>query len=166
MARRKRGSAIHNARASLVAGLAKGMGKPLLMLAESDYESALDYRDLLYRYEDAASCRTRLDYWLGRTLEPLRGRSAAAEEAAAALRLSTELRSVDLGEYVAENEVSGLVSVILRRDCSFPSRPLGASRVYVGSKGTGKSAAAIRARRLSEPTRASWFAPLSRLDTT
>jgi hypothetical protein len=144
MAARKRGSAVHNARASLVAGLARGMGRPLLMLAESEYESALDYRDLLFRYEDAASCRTRVDHWLGRTLEPLRGRVAEAKEAASALRLSTELRSVDLGEYVAENEVSGLERYYVET-ASFREILSGASRVYVGSKGTGKSAAAISA---------------------
>lgn len=142
--KRRSGSAAHNARASLVAGLARGMNKPLLMLAESDYVSALDYRDLLYRYEDAASCRTRLDHWLGRTLEPLRGRLAETRDAAAALRLSTELKSVDLGEYVAENEVMGLEHYYVET-AAFREILSGASRVYVGSKGTGKSAAAIRA---------------------
>lgn len=143
-ASRRAGAAAHNARASLVAGLAKGMNKPLLMLAESDYVSALDYRDLLYRYEDAASCRTRLDHWLGRTLEPLRGRLAETRDAAAALKLSTELKSVDLGEYVAENEVAGLEQYYVET-AAFREIISGASRVYVGSKGTGKSAAAIRA---------------------
>jgi hypothetical protein len=143
-AARRSGALAHNARASLVAGLAQGMNKPLLMLAESEYVSALDYRDLLYRYPDAASCRSRLDHWLGRTLQPVRGRLAEARDAAAALRLSTELKSVDLGEYVAENEVLGLEDYYVET-AAFREVLSGASRVYVGSKGTGKSAAALRA---------------------
>lgn len=141
---RRSGSAPHNARASLVAGLAKGMNKPLLMLAESDYVSALDYRDLLYPYEDAASCRTRLDHWLGRILEPVRGRLAASRDAASTLKLSTELKSVDLGEYVAENEVGGLEHYYVET-AAYREVVSGDSRVYVGSKGAGKSAAALMA---------------------
>jgi len=143
-ASRRSGSSAHNARASLVAGLARGMNKPLLMLAENDFISALDYRDLLYRYPDAESCRTRLDHWLSRTLQPIQGRIAETREATATLRLSTELKSVDLGEYVAENEVVGLSGYYVETP-AFREVLSGASRVYVGSKGTGKSAAAIRA---------------------
>lgn len=143
-AARRTGAPAHNARASLIAGLARGMNKPLLMLAESDYVSALDYRDLLYPYDDAASCRTRLDHWLGRTLQPLQGRLAEARDAAAALKLSTELRSVDLGEYVAENEVGGLERYYVETP-AFREVLSGASRVYVGSKGAGKSATALSA---------------------
>lgn len=141
---RRQGSGSHNARASLVAGLARGMGKPLLMLAEEDYISALDYRELLFRYPTAEECRTRLEYWLGRNLRPAEERIADAREAAAAVQLSTELRSVDLGEYVAENEVRGLSGYYVET-ATFREVTSGASRVYVGSKGVGKSAAAIQA---------------------
>jgi hypothetical protein len=141
---RRQGSGSHNARASLVAGLAHGMGKPLLMLAEQDYVSALDYRELLFRYPSAAECKTRVEYWLARNLRPAEERIADAREAAAAVQLSTELRSVDLGEYVAENEVRGLSSYYVET-ATFREVTSGASRVYVGSKGAGKSAAAIQA---------------------
>ncbi|MEZ5078665.1 MAG: hypothetical protein R2725_14625 [Solirubrobacterales bacterium] len=142
--KRRSGAATHNARASLVAGLARGLNKPLLMLAENDFVSALDYRDLLYPYPDAASCRTRLEHWLNRTLQPIQRRIAETREATASLRLSTELRSVDLGEYVAENEVSGLNEYYVETS-TYRDVLAGDSRVYVGSKGTGKSAAAISA---------------------
>jgi hypothetical protein len=119
------------------------MGRPLLMLAESDYVSALDYRDLLYRYPTAGEARTRLSYWLERELAPTDHRLAAARDEAEALRLSTELRSVDLGEYVAENEARGLEKYFVETT-SFREVLSGASRVYVGSKGTGKSATVLR----------------------
>jgi hypothetical protein len=142
--RRRAGADAHNARASLIAGLARGMRRPLLMLAEDDYASALDYRDLLYRYPTAAEARTRLSYWLERELVPTDQRLAAARDEAEALKLSTELRSVDLGEYVAENEARGLEKYFVET-ASFREVLSGASRVYVGSKGTGKSATVLRA---------------------
>ncbi|MFL5832540.1 MAG: P-loop ATPase, Sll1717 family [Solirubrobacterales bacterium] len=141
---RRQGSSSHNARASLIAGLARGMGKPLLMLAEEEYVSALDYRELLFRYPNAEECRTRLEYWLERNLRPATERIADARESAAAVELSTELRSVDLGEYVAENEVKGLGTYYVET-ATFREIISGSSRVYVGSKGVGKSAAAIQA---------------------
>lgn len=142
---RRRGAASHNARASLLAGLARGMKRPLLMLAESDFESALDYRDLLFRYPSADDCGTRVAYWLERELAPVDTRFAKARDAAEALRLSTELRSIDLGEYVAENEARGLANYYVET-ATYREVMSGASRVYVGSKGTGKSATVLRAQ--------------------
>ena len=137
------GSTVHNARASFVAGLARGMKRPLLMLAAEDHTSALDYKDLLYRYPSAAECRTRVQYWLSRELDHVHERVAAVRDEAEALRFSTELRSVDLGEYVAENEASGLSRYFVET-ATIREVLSGASRVYVGSKGSGKSATAMQ----------------------
>jgi hypothetical protein len=140
---RRAEAALHNARASFVAGLARGMKRPLLMLAEADHVAALDYKDLLYRYPSAAECGTRVTYWLGRNLGTARMRVATAEDEAEALRFSTELRSVDLGEYVAENEASGLSRYFVET-ATIREVLSGASRVYVGAKGSGKSASAMQ----------------------
>jgi hypothetical protein len=140
---RREGWTVHNARASFVAGLARGMRRPLLMLAEEDHASALDYKDLLYRYPSAAECRTRVQYWLSRELGQVHERVAAVRDEAEALRFSTELRSVDLGEYVAENEASGLSRYFVET-ATIREVLSGASRVYVGSKGSGKSATAMQ----------------------
>lgn len=141
--RRRTGASAQNARASLVGGLAKGMGRPLLMLAEDDYISALDYRDYLFRYPTAGEATTRLKYWLDRELAPTEQRLAEVRAEAQALKLSTELRSVDLGEYVAENEARGLEQYFVET-ATFREVLSGASRVYVGSKGMGKSAVVLR----------------------
>jgi hypothetical protein len=141
--RRRHGAVVHNARASMIAGLARGLKRPILMLAEDDHVSALDYRELLYRYSAAQDCATRLGYWLERELAPAQHRQAGARDHATALRLSTELGSVNLGEYVAENEASGLSRYFVETS-SYQSVLSGASRVYVGSKGSGKSATALQ----------------------
>jgi hypothetical protein len=44
----------HNARSSFLAGFAYGWDRPVLMLAEPEYTSPLDYRDLLFNYATAA----------------------------------------------------------------------------------------------------------------
>ena len=143
-ARRRRGAPAHNARASLVAGLARGMGKPLLMLAEDGYESAIDYRELLYRYQNAEEAQTRVRYWVERNSRPVEQRIAESRDRVAELELSTELKSIDLGEYVAENEAGDLAEYFVET-ATFREVISGASRVYAGSKGTGKSANALQA---------------------
>jgi hypothetical protein len=134
---------LQNARASFIAGLARGMRRPLLILAEEGHESALDYKDLLYRYPSAAECGTRTSYWLRRELGKAHEHAAAIKDERRKLELSTELRSVDLGEYVAENEASGLSRYYIET-ATFREVLSGASRVYVGSKGSGKSATAMQ----------------------
>ncbi len=85
----------------------------------------------------------RLKYWLERELAPTEKRLAEVRDEARALKLSTELRSVDLGEYVAENEARGLEQYFVET-ATFREVLSGASRVYVGSKGMGKSAVVLR----------------------
>jgi hypothetical protein len=140
---RRDGAIAHNARSALVAGLARGLGKPLLMLAEEDFRPPLDYRDLLYRYPTAGECATRTAHWLARETAPAHRRVAEARDHARALELSTELQSIDLGEYVAENE-AGALSRYFVETGTFREILSGASRVYVGRKGAGKSATLIQ----------------------
>lgn len=49
-----------NAKQAFVAGMATGLGTPLLMLAHSPYSSPLDYKDLLRVHETAAQAETDL----------------------------------------------------------------------------------------------------------
>lgn len=132
------GADLYNGRASFIAGLAHGMNRPMLMLAEESYSVPLDYRDLLYRYKTARSCADKAETWVAQNLsnEPEPAKSAAG---LGARRLSVELQSLRLGEHVAENEAEALegyfletgeFSDVLNRDFA----------IYVGRKGTGKTA--------------------------
>ena len=73
---------VHNSRLALVAGLAVEMRKPLLMLAEHQYLSPIDYRDLyLYVYSKPASSRVRVATdWLGRASSSTSGRQRRRED--------------------------------------------------------------------------------------
>lgn len=116
-------AAIHNGRLSLISGLARGMGKPTLMLAEDDYFSPLDYRDLLYVYKTPQLATAKADAFIRVELEPVYARLQEIERRGSRLRSVTELRSLRRGEHVAENEVDVLSeyflsTAALRRCCT------------------------------------------------
>jgi hypothetical protein len=136
--------AIFNARYSLLAGLAVGMGKPLLMLAEADFTSPIDYRDSVATYGSERQAVTALERWLGRNpIAPTAvGGSSGLPEARP--DLSVELRSLRLGEPVAENEADELVNYFLETS-AYQDLLTKNTLVFVGRKGTGKTANLLQA---------------------
>jgi hypothetical protein len=141
-------AALHNPRTALVAGLAHGLNRPLLMLAEEDYSPPFDYQDLLRVYRSGSQCRAILEQWL-QTLD-LRPRS---DVRAARVRLSTELRTLRFGEHVAENEVDILSDYFLQT-AAFDDVISERNTLFIGRKGTGKTANMYQAAaRLAEDAR-------------
>jgi hypothetical protein len=55
---------LQNAKHALIAGLAHGLGKPLLILAHEPYVPPIDYRDLLRGHHTAASAEAIYGDWL------------------------------------------------------------------------------------------------------
>jgi hypothetical protein len=130
---------VHNARASFLAGFAHGWGRPVLMLAEAEYLPPLDYRDMMYAYPTAAQMVGRLKSWLaGIPLDRTTSRRIDR------VKMSLELPVTTFGQYVAENEDRQLEEYFI--ETSEFSRLLdGEASVYVGRKGTGKTATMLRA---------------------
>lgn len=135
----RRGARAHNARCALIAGLARGFGREVLILVEAGHRSALDYRDILYEYSSARDCADRLTGWLPRALAGAKSEIERRAEQAQRRVLSTELASVRLDEYVAENEMDELLRYFIS---TAPYRDAVAPRttIFVGRKGTGKTA--------------------------
>lgn len=135
---------VHNSRLALVSGLARGMGKPLLMLAQEEYLTPIDYRDLLFVYRSAQLASSKTDAWLQEQLMASYDRIQELDRRTSRLRLATELKSLRLGEHVAENESDVLAEYFVR---TAPYEDVLRSRttVFVGRKGTGKSANALEA---------------------
>jgi hypothetical protein len=136
---------IHNARCALVAGLAHGVGRPLLMLAEADFYSPVDYRDLLRVYGSANAAAQAVDEWLSeqqvlKALPEVRARSADQK------RREATLRSINLGDPVAENETAELSEYFVETTAyrEVLTRHLA---LFVGRKGSGKTANLIIAAR-------------------
>lgn len=130
----RRGSELTNARYALIAGLAHGMGKDILMLAASDYSSPIDYRDMLHVYTSSQDARSSVEAWTSQRL-PDQDRA----DRAARISLATELKSLRLGEHIAENEVATLENYFVETP-GFRHVLADATTIFVGRKGTGKTA--------------------------
>ncbi|MCA4753279.1 P-loop ATPase, Sll1717 family [Mycolicibacterium fortuitum] len=129
----------HNARSSFLAGFAYGWDLPVLMVAESEYISPLDYRDLLFNYSTAAQMVRHVDEWLS-TLPLKPGSSRRLGR----LTMDLDLPVSSFGQYVAENEDSRLDDYFIQTS-EFTSLVDGTATVFVGRKGTGKTATMLQA---------------------
>jgi hypothetical protein len=133
----REGSGLHNARCAFVAGLAEGMGKPLLVLASDDYWSPVDYRDIVERYTSATNAYRAIDAWLDRHVPALRRHQPGAPTKQRSL--TGDLRKLTIGDPVAENEADSLGGYFVQT-ASYGRLLTTDLSVFVGSKGTGKTA--------------------------
>src|SRR5665213_1502394 len=131
---RRDASNLHNARSAFIGGLALGLGRPLLMLAEEDYSPPLDYRGRLRAYRNANECESILDLWIrDQALRPYGGSRTPK------IHLATELRTLRFGEHVAENEMENLPDYFVRTS-AFEDVIADRQSLFIGRKGTGKTA--------------------------
>lgn len=131
-------SVLHNARASLVAGIAHGLDRPVLLLAPDDLPIPLDYREKLHSYDTKHNLVTRLSSWL----EGLPASPGARRQPGRA-KLSVEI-PVSFGEYVAEDERQKLPEYFIPTG-EYAAVLRGGTTVFIGRKGTGKTATMLRA---------------------
>lgn len=124
---------IHNARGSFFAGVAVALELPTLLVAEDSFAPPLDYRDLLSTYSSARRAKAIVESWLdGLPATGLPGASGRRQ-------LAVELPIRQFGEYVAENEAQYLPNYFVDTG-QFRSVLEAHSAVFVGRKGTGKTA--------------------------
>lgn len=114
------------------------------MLAEENYLAPIDYRDLLFIYQTANSCISRAVDWLRTVLAHAHRTIRLRDTQIAKKNLATELRSLRLGEHVAENEEQ-LLSDYFIETASFDEVMADKTTLFIGRKGTGKTANLIRA---------------------
>lgn len=141
-ASRRLDAPLHNARTALIAGIAHGMAKPVLLLTEEDSLAPIDYRELARHYDSPAECIGYVREWLRETVtaQPTSAPTPTPE----ALNLFTELKSIHLGEAVAEHEADDLHRYFIET-ASFQQLLTQQTTVFVGRKGSGKTANFIRA---------------------
>jgi hypothetical protein len=97
---RRMNSLVHNARSALIAGLAYGLDKQLLMVAEEQYTSPFDYQDLLHTHTSSKALAQIFDSWFANL-----GPDFASPSALHGRReLQTALQQLNFYEYVAEQE--------------------------------------------------------------
>lgn len=133
------GSAMHNAKCSLVCGLAHGLTKPILMLAHDPFECPIDYRQLLFGHSTADQCRKLITMWLA-TVEPAAAlRWAHIGEYQRERASVDDLRRISVGEAMAENEENQLDDYFVETSAYLEALN-GTETVFIGRKGTGKTA--------------------------
>jgi hypothetical protein len=144
----REGSRITNARYALVSGLAQGFDRPLMMLTEQhEVLAPMDYRDQMRYYTTPAEAGKITEEWISQIPHGGISLSASAKTAhVGAVKLASELRDFhqQLGEYVAENEAE-LLSQYFVETTAHMDIINGTQTIFVGRKGTGKTASLIEA---------------------
>lgn len=131
-------SLMHNARSSLFAGMAHALKLPTLLVAEQSFEPPLDYKDLLFKYSTARRLASYADSWLDDLPSDRDVRAVGRRQ------LAAELPFRRFGEYVAENEQDQLPDYFV--ETGQYDRVLSSqTAVFIGRKGTGKTANMITA---------------------
>ena len=136
----REGADLQTARHALVCGMAHGFDKPLLMLAEGDFLSPIDYRDYLKNYNSARDALRQLEEWLPVVEDDLQTEQKPARGAQSSVRLEVDLKRLRIGEYLAENEAESLVTEYFIRTAAYEDALKGKQTVFVGRKGSGKTA--------------------------
>ncbi|MEV6793905.1 hypothetical protein AB0M87_18295 [Streptomyces sp. NPDC051320] len=135
---------LHNSRSAFIAGLARGLERPLLVVVEEDYRGPVDYKDILYTYHNKKRLAEKLQLWLANSFQAWRKEGPVSQTPAPKIELATELRDLKFGEYVAENESDTLDEYFVET-AEYEAVLTESSVVFVGRKGMGKSANMIRA---------------------
>lgn len=142
----------HNAKCSLVCGLAYGMGRELKMVVEDLdepksqdlYDIPIDYRDFLVRYRDQKTLEDLINPFLFhvkdktisffKDLERTNNRKTPENR----VKKRHDLQNINFGQYVAENEKEAdkcyldifSLEDLVNSDCN----------IVIGRKGSGKTA--------------------------
>ncbi|MCX6831779.1 MAG: hypothetical protein NT028_06520 [candidate division Zixibacteria bacterium] len=136
----REGAILQTAKQALVAGMAWALKKRLMMLAEGDFLAPVDYRHLLKRYTSAKQAQAHVKEWLPTIEAEYLENSSRAAQYQTHKKLATELSSLRLGEFIAENESAELVDRYFVETSAYVDALSGVHTVFVGRKGSGKTA--------------------------
>lgn len=127
-------SELANPRVSLLAGIARGLGREVVLLMEESEETPVDYRDIAIKYRNAVHLENRMNEWMEGLQAPTLAPARKTKKA-----ISAELAALRFGSHVAENDKAGLEQYFVEtRD--FRDVLDGEAVIFTGKKGTGKTA--------------------------
>lgn len=130
---------VHDTRTLFVAGLAHGMGKPTLILCPMRATVPLDVRDIVKRFNHPNDIVEHIAALSLEITEHLQQTQAKP------LGKSTKLQSLQIGDPMAENEMTTLGNYFLSTD-QYSRALRGEANLVVGRKGAGKTALFIQIR--------------------
>ena len=129
----------HNTKGSLVAGMAHGFGKPILMLAHAPYDPPADYGQWLEVHSTAGEAVAVTREWLTQVVGALPHRSSRRRLGGNLPIDSVDLRSLFLGDPVAEHEADQIHEYFVETN-SFLRAMEDSLTILIGRRGTGKTA--------------------------
>ena len=129
----------HNLKASIVAGLAHGFRRPLIMLAHAPYEPPVDYEKWLSVHDTAEACVARAKTWLSEVSAGLAHRRPRRGHVGSRISQPIDIRSLFLGDLVAEHEADKLHEYFVETSPFYQALD-GPLTILVGRRGTGKTA--------------------------
>jgi hypothetical protein len=135
-----KGAEYCNAKYAFVCGLARGLNRPILMLAHEPYHSPIDFQDLLQTHANVAQLENLFGAWSEAVAAKIEPRWKSTRSQAPAQRsLLPELRTLSVGEVVAENEEERIDDYFVETN-PYLEALRGTQTLFVGRKGTGKTA--------------------------
>lgn len=127
------GAQISNARCSVIAGMALGFDRNILMIAPSPFDAPLDYRELLFEYKNARNCKSYVENWLRPIFMTRVDRRPTRPDSELALL------EFHIGDPTAENEEMQLSDYFVPT-AAYSAGTRNKIGIFVGRKGTGKTA--------------------------
>jgi hypothetical protein len=132
-------ASITNAKYGFVAGLAYGMAKPIMMLADLPFECPIDYRILMKTHFSASQAVAAVEPWLDEIVDRKKTREEGDRDKRKSQAEQSFLKQLRLGEPNAENEAETLKEYFVETG---PYHEALNTRMclFIGRKGTGKTA--------------------------
>lgn len=130
-----------NAEASLYAGIGCGLGKRVLLIAPSPFNAPIDYTDILLEYDDVSDCIAKANDWIEINIKKLDNVTKCVDRIIDDKKLN--LLKLGIGCEIAEEEKSELLNYFIEIDAYEKALDRKQS-IFVGRKGTGKSAIFIK----------------------
>lgn len=141
----KSGNFYSNAEASLYAGLGCGLGKKVLLIAPSPFRAPIDYSDILIEYGFAEECVIKTEDWIKKNIAEMvvEEEGTLIEKASYVEKKKFNLLKLGVGCEIAEEEKDRLLNYFIKID-AYEKAFSREQSIFVGRKGTGKSAIFIK----------------------
>ena len=140
----QKGPEDHNYRCALLAGMACGYGLSdlTLVLSQEPAVVPLDLKDMFKTYPTAKMAGDLARLWMSKVTEAVHESSSKKVKRRSRKRSAQKLRGLTFGQNMAENERNEITEYLIETG-PFQSALDGRALLFVGRKGTGKSANVI-----------------------
>ena len=135
----RKGFELQNMKCSFISGLALGMGKRVLMIAEVPYQTPLDYKELLVKFKNEYECREAVEPFITELKNDIAELFFKKKNLVKRRKRISKLQSLNFGEYIAEHEINNLYCYYIE-NVHYKNILKSEHNIVIGRKGTGKTA--------------------------